>query len=157
MILDRMDAALASLAERWGGRRIPKAFYLGAVDWDEFEELTDGTTVTLPWGNNPVKPRTDPAFRGLPVRQSKSVGEYSSRLYDHSSYGHTLPLAPDQPKPARPVPPLPADQVFAALDRLSRTRALTDVESVALEQAMKGRVVISRREAIRLGLSGKSI
>lgn len=148
-ITDRMSAALDRLTERWAGRRFPKAFYLGPADWAEFVEIADGQTVTIPFGNNPVKERTDPAFNQIPVRQSK--GEGASRLYDHCSYGHPLIDAAGKPV-KRDVPPVPAEAVFDALDKLSRTRALTDAESLVLEQAMAGRVVISRREAIRLGV-----
>lgn len=150
-VLDRMTAALASLTERWGGRRAPKAFYLSPADWAEFT-ATDHPTVSVMWGNNPPKLRADPAFNGVPVRQTKSVGEVASRLYDHASYGHTLPPSAGRVKQTRSPPPLPADQVFAALDALSRTRALTDRESLALEAAMKGKVLLSQREAVRLGL-----
>lgn len=154
-ILERMDRALLDLAERWGGRRAPKAFYLGPADWDEFEKLADlACTVTLPFGNNPPQMRTDPAFKDVPVRQSKAVGEHSSRLYDHASYGHPLWRKDDPAAPPRTTspPPLLADQLVEKLDAISRTRALTEPESVALEHALKGRVVISQREAIRLGL-----
>lgn len=147
-ILDRMDAALARLAER---NRAPKAFYLGPSDWAEFEAAADLTaTVTLPWGNNPVQMRTDPAFKDVPVRQSKSTTTDGSNLYDLYGYGHPLAIVPG--REPRPMPAnRTADQVAAALDALSRTRALTDGESIALEQALKGRV--SRREAIRLGIA----
>jgi hypothetical protein len=146
-IASRMAAALASLQEKWGGRRLPKAFYLSEADWTEFS-AGEWPTVQTMWGNNPPKLRTDPAFNGVPVRASKSSGETASRLYDHSSYGHSLQSA--EPASPRPASPLPAEQVFAALDALSRKRALTDRESRALEAAMKGQVILSSRDALRL-------
>lgn len=148
-VVDRMAQALADLGQRWRGKRIPKAFYLSTGDWAEFTAVERPTVETI-FGNNPPKLRTDPAFAGVPVRPSKSTGETASRLYDHASYGHTLPPIPGCSVPPRPVPPLPAEQVFAALDILSRSRALTDRESEALEAAMKGRVILTRREAVRL-------
>lgn len=149
---ERMEAALSNLEERWRGRRQAKAFYLSEADWAEFISVERPTVQTM-FGNNPPTLRTDPAFNGVPVRQSKSSGEATSRLYDHASYGHPLPPDPRRPPSSRNVPALPADRVFSALDALSRTRALTDRESLVLEAAMKGRVILNRREAIRLRLA----
>ena len=148
-ILDRLAASLRGLDERWNGRRIAKAFYLRAADFEEFL-ATDPPTVETVWGNNPPKERVEPAFEGVPVRPSKGD---ANRLYDHTSSGHTVPIDPANPPPPREVrADIPADKVFAALDAISRIRALSESESRALEAAMKGKVVLSTREAVRLGI-----
>lgn len=148
-VSDRMAAALDDLGQRWKGRRFPKAFYLSQADWAEFTSVERPTVETV-WGNNPPQPRTDPSFNNVPVRPSKSAGDYSSRLYDHSGYGFALPVDSTKRPTLKVVPELPADQVFSALDALSRTRALSDRESDALEAAMRGVVILTQREALRL-------
>lgn len=86
-IWQRMEAALVAINRT---HRRPKAFYLGPADWAAFIAAADARdTVTLPWGNNPVQQRTDPAFNGLPVRKSKSDTEVS-RLYDHVGVGREI-------------------------------------------------------------------
>jgi hypothetical protein len=81
----RMELALAKLAEQWGSRR-PKAFYLNEADWDEFMAKARETCV-VPFGNNPVEQREDPAFKDIPVRQSTAK---QSRLYDHTTTGRPI-------------------------------------------------------------------
>jgi hypothetical protein len=83
-----MDAALATLSRHWTGRRLPKAFYLNEEDWAEFMATGPAERVTGPWGNNPPVMVTDPGFRGVAVRSSKSP---KSRLYDETTSGRELP------------------------------------------------------------------
>ena len=85
-ITARMGFALADLAQRWGGKRRPKAFYLNADDWQAFI-ATEPPTIETMFGNNPPRRVTDPAFRGLPVRQSPSR---TSRIYDSTQQGRAL-------------------------------------------------------------------
>lgn len=147
-VIDRMTAALADLAWRWRGKRMPKAFYLTASDWAAFE-ATNPPSGRFPFGNNPTIWRDEPTLQGVPVRISKAP---ESRLYDHTTTGRPIPRdlnAPPRPKVATEFD-VPAEQVFSALDAISRTRALTDRESEALEAAMHGKVTLTRREAIRL-------
>lgn len=99
--VERMEAALQLLAKRWP-RRAPKAFYLGPADWEEFM-ATNPPTGVFPWGNNPVKQRTDPVFQGFPVRASENVLPRRSKLYDNTGSAHPLPeseLPPRKPKVA---------------------------------------------------------
>lgn len=85
----RMDEALDRLRSRWPKRR-PKAFYLGPGDWEAFM-ATDPPTIRTMWGNNPPQPRTDPAFREIPVRQSTAKGlPGASRLYDNTTCGRPI-------------------------------------------------------------------
>lgn len=148
-ITERMDAALSSLEQHWKGRRSPKAFYLAPDDWAEFME-TDPPVIRTPFGNNPQTWVDDPAFRNVPVRASKTLSQ-TSRLYDHCGYGRYLPGC-------QPTTRTPSDidhaAVEAALDQLSRTRALTEQESCLLERAIK-RQPISKRECVRLGVKRK--
>lgn len=93
-IEERMDAALAKLAEHWSRRRTPKAFYLAPDDWDEFSAKAR-ETARFQWGNNPPKWRTDPVFRDVPVRPSKDpdfgmAKRTTSRLYDNTSTGRSI-------------------------------------------------------------------
>lgn len=87
-VLQRIDAAVAALADQWQGRRVPKAVYLRPDDWAEFQQLHDGTTAEFPFGNNPPRMVTDAVHAGLPVRPSKGQ---ASRLYDHTHSGRALP------------------------------------------------------------------
>jgi hypothetical protein len=85
---DRMDAAMADLERRWKGKRRPKAFYLTQEDFDAFM-ATDPPTVETTFGNNPPQRWTEPAYRGVPVRLTKSR---TSRLYDDpTAQGRALP------------------------------------------------------------------
>jgi len=84
-ITERMTAAIAYLRERQP-RRGPKAFYLVEADWAEFM-ATDPPTVTVPWANNPRIMRDDPAFEGVPVRQTDGK---QSRLYNDAGVARTL-------------------------------------------------------------------
>jgi hypothetical protein len=83
----RLECALATLEQRWRGKRRPKAFYLNASDWNAFI-ASDPPTIDTMFGNNPPRRVTDPAFRGVPVRESTSK---LSRLYDHTTAGRVLP------------------------------------------------------------------
>jgi hypothetical protein len=87
MIRERMAAGLERLNKKWGGRRRPKAFYLGPDDWRDFLATEPPTGASL-WNN---KPALEPLFEGIPVRQSKNVLPRRSRLYDHTKTGHALP------------------------------------------------------------------
>lgn len=149
-ICERMDGALADLSARYHGKRLPKAFYLNADDWAAFQ-ATNPPMIETVWGNNPPQHLTEPAFEGIPVRETESP---HSRLYDHTKAGRSMPVDPHAlPAPKRRLEfDIPADAVFSVLDKLSRTRALTNRESLALAAAMKGRVLLSRREAARLGV-----
>lgn len=144
MITDQMSDALHSLEQRWRGKRRPKAFYLGPDEYAAFM-ATDPPTIETVWGNNPPKDRIEPSFRNLPVREAKGL---ECRLYDHCSYGHPFGAKRDP----EAMSDIPVDKVFDALDRISRTRALTNKESLALEAAMKGKVVLTKRDAARLGI-----
>jgi hypothetical protein len=85
---DRMDAAMADLERRWKGKRRPKAFYLTQEDFDAFM-ATDPPTVETTFGNNPPQRWTEPAYRDVPVRLTKSR---TSRLYDDpTAQGRALP------------------------------------------------------------------
>jgi hypothetical protein len=85
MINLRMDRALHQLTDRWPKRR-PKAFYLVPHDWAAFMAVERPTIRTM-FGNNPPRERVDPAFSGIPVRESK--GQHS-RLYDNTASGHPV-------------------------------------------------------------------
>lgn len=85
-ILERLAAELATLETRTKGRRRPKAFYLTAEDWAEFE-ATKPPTIRVTWGNNPPKGRDDLAFRDIPVLPSSAS---ISRLYDHTTTGRPV-------------------------------------------------------------------
>lgn len=85
-ISTRMEQALADLEECWNGKRRPKAFYLITADYDAFL-ATDPPSISTIFGNNPPRQVIDPAFNGLPVRES--TGQ-ASRLYDHTSTGRAL-------------------------------------------------------------------
>lgn len=155
-ILDCMAEALAKLATRWP-KRSPKAFYLGPDDWTDFIVSAEvHATVRVPFGNNPTVWRTELAFNGVPVRESKNVPPRQSRLYDDATIGHPIRPMPKRKADNGPAD-IPADQVLDALDRISRTRALTDHESLALEAALKGRVILSKRNAARLGIKRKAV
>lgn len=80
-----MQAALDRLKVAWGAR-LPKAFYLTEEDWSAFTSKPRRTVVS-DWGNNPVKRRRDPGFKGIPVRPSTSK---ESRLYDNKSMGRAI-------------------------------------------------------------------
>lgn len=151
-ILDRMAAALADLAERWNGKRRPKAFYLGPDDWADFIATRPPTISTI----RNREPAVEPGFENVPVRASKNVPPRQSRIYDHSGAGRPIPVDPSvTPAPRRPAlvsSDVSADEVFAALDAISRTRALTESESEALEAAMHGRITLTTRDAARLGI-----
>lgn len=86
-VTERMAEALAKLEKAWGGRRRPKAFYLIADDWREFM-ATEPPSIETMFGNNPPTLVTDPAFNGIPVRET--TGKLS-RLYDWTSSGRELP------------------------------------------------------------------
>lgn len=86
MIANRMAKGLAALGAHWKGNRRPKAFYLIADDWAEFM-TTKPPTIRTMFGNNPPRERLDPAFDGVPVRESKGK---ESRLYDHTTTGRSI-------------------------------------------------------------------
>lgn len=152
-ILERMAASLEALDRTFDGRRKAKAFYLNALDFDRFE-ATNPPIETFPFGNNPPEQRDEPAFRGLPVRLSRAA---VSRLYDWTTTGRPIPVDETDPVVStKGLSDIPADEIEAALDAISRTRALTEIESIALEAAMKGRVVLSKRDAARLGIKRKA-
>lgn len=152
MIVDRMDKALAALDLAYHGKRKPKAFYLGPADWLDFEATDPGDVVAI--FNH--EERTEPGYRGVAVRASKNVAPHQSSLYDETGHGRPLPPF-DGKRPERsPRSDIPAEDVFAALDTISRTRALSETESRALEAAMKGRVVISKRDAARMGIKRRA-
>jgi hypothetical protein len=91
LITERMAEMLTDLEARWKGKRRPKAFYLSPMDWAGFM-ATEPPTVRTMWGNNPPKPRVDPAFKGIPVRSSMGKGlPGTSRLYDNTATGWALP------------------------------------------------------------------
>lgn len=152
MILERMTEALRDLEKRWRGRRTPKAFYLGPDDWTDFL-ATDPPSIETTFNREPA---VEPGFENVPVRASRNVPARQSRLYDSTTTGYLLPRTPKYPRRKLPAPPERADispaEVEAALDAISRTRALTDSESDALEAAIKGRVILTKRDAARLGI-----
>ncbi len=150
-ILDCMAEGLDDLAGKFKGKRQPKAFYLGPDDWADFM-ATNPPTISTTFK---CEPALEPGFRDIPVRQSLNVPPRQSRLYDSTSTGR--PIRPAVKRdPNRIILPELADiepaVVFAALDQISRARALTEHESLALEAVMKGRVIITKREAARLGI-----
>lgn len=154
--LEAMAEALVRLAEHWTGQRRPKVFYLGPDDWADFM-ATDPPTVMTTFRN---EPQDAPSFDGVPVRQSFNVPPRQSRLYDNTGTGRLI--RPDPPREGKFPGPrfpdradIPAGEVLDALDKLSRTRALTDHESLALEAAMKGRCILTKRDAARLGIKRK--
>lgn len=75
------------------GRRIPKAFYLREDDHAEFVATGPTKTVETTWGNNPPIRRTEPAFDGVPVRQSVrgASREGHSRLYNTVGSARPVP------------------------------------------------------------------
>lgn len=81
-----MAEGLRLLEERWNGRRRPKAFYLVPADYSAFT-ATKPPKVRTTWCNNPPLERIDPAFREIPVRESKGK---KSKLYDHTSTGRAI-------------------------------------------------------------------
>lgn len=97
-------------------------------------------------------PAREPSLEGVPVRASKNVHPRNSKLYDHTTTGRPIPGSYRAPNPQNERADLQPERVFEALDKLSRTRALTNHESEALEAAMDGRVIITKREAARLGI-----
>lgn len=155
-ILDCMADALATLKKRWPTRK-PKAFYLGPDDWADFmASASERATVRVAFGNNPRVWRDEPAFNDVPVRESRNVPPRQSRLYDDTTTGHPIRPVPSKKQRDLERSDIPADQVFAALDQISRTRALTEHESIALEAAMNGRVILTKRDAARLGIKRKA-
>ena len=156
-IRERMSAALTRLRVNWGGKRKPKAFYLNAADYHEFMS-TPGQreTVTLPFGNRPPVMRTDFAFDGVPVRESKEPLT-TSKLYDQTQSARNIPEAVERKRNAPEVHWTKADKakkldeakvVFEVLDAESRRRALDDRESFSLEYAIRvidGQSTPSRR------------
>jgi hypothetical protein len=86
-IRERMAEAQAKMI---ASKRFPKAYYLTTADMAEFM-ATDPPTITVPWGNNPVKLRDDPAFDGVPVRETTANGEGQSRLYNTRGSSRALP------------------------------------------------------------------
>lgn len=84
-INDKLAQAVARLSVRWPKRR-PKAFYLTPDDWTQFMATKPPTVRTI-FGNNPAREVTDPAFQGIPVRQSEGK---TSRLYDNTTTGHAV-------------------------------------------------------------------
>lgn len=144
-ITERMEAALGQLNRNWP-KRAAKAFYLGPDDYEEFMATNPpeiATTFNL-------QPALEPGFKEVPVRPSKNVGPRQSRLYDHASCGHMIPGSEKSGQRQR-LDEIDFAAVEAALDKISRTRALTDEESYLLERAIK-RQPISVRECARLGV-----
>lgn len=87
-ILERLDRALAELEAHWTGRRKPKAFYLSPADWAEWRAATSNPPIVrVPFGNNPTVWRDEPAYRDVPVRESRSS---QSRLYDDTTTGRAI-------------------------------------------------------------------
>lgn len=86
-ITDRMALGLEGVVAR---KRRPKAFYLGPADWVDFLSTNPPTVESL-FGNNPPRLVVDPAFEGVPVRQSVNVAPRKSRLYDDVGMCRLLP------------------------------------------------------------------
>lgn len=78
---------MVDLDKRWAGKRRPKAFYLIADDWRDFM-ATEPPSVETMFGNNPPIKVIDPAFKGVPVRESTGK---ESRLYDNTTTGRAVP------------------------------------------------------------------
>ena len=133
-IIGQMRAALEELQARWGGRRRPKAFYLGPADWEDF--IATGPPEKATTHN--LQPAWEPVFSDVPVRPSKNVPPRQSRLYDHSGTGRSLSGAAKAAAPQRSNRwREEADILAPYLDELSRERALEDWESEALEAAIR--------------------
>lgn len=89
-ILERMADAKARMLI---ASRIPKAFYLRPDDHAEFMATNPTETVCGTWGNNPPIEREDPAFEGVPVRESiPGIGSSGhSRLYNTVGSARPVP------------------------------------------------------------------